>query len=391
MIKISNCIGCGNCIKTCPFGALKMEGGKATVNNACTSCGACVKVCPIKAIVKEEAQTLSQNLKAYKDIWVFAEIDPITKVLKGITLELLSIAVKLAKELSCQTGIVIIGQDNKKYFEEFTKYGADKIYNIEDSSFTHYDTQNYAQILIALTKKYKPQAILYPSTYIGRDIAPRVASRLGCGLTADCTNLSVNQGNIVQTRPAFGGNIMADIICPTTRPQMATVRPNVLPKIEVLTKKEPQIITENFKAVPSKVRLIKMQRDEINEVLKPEEAQIVITVGRGVKKQETFACIKELAARLGVALGATRPVVEEGLLPRNHQIGQSGITVKPKVYIAFGVSGALQHTVGMSNSDLIIAVNKDPNAPIFNICQYGYIGDVEQIAPKILQIINKSK
>ena len=265
------------------------------------------------------------------------------------------------------------------------------IYNIEDSSFTHYDTQNYAQILIALTKKYKPQAILYPSTYIGRDIAPRVASRLGCGLTADCTNLSVNQGNIVQTRPAFGGNIMADIICPTTRPQMATVRPNVLPKIEVLTKKEPQIITENFKAVPSKVRLIKMQRDEINEVLKPEEAQIVITIGRGVKKQETFACIKELAARLGAALGATRSVVEEGLLPRNHQIGQSGITVKPKIYIAFGVSGALQHTVGMSNSDLIIAVNKDPNAPIFNICQYGYVGDVEQIAPKILQIINKSK
>lgn len=334
---------------------------------------------------------ISNNLENYKDIWVIAEIDEITKKIKSITLELLSAAKKLSQALRCKVGIVIIGQDNKKYFEEFAKYGAEIIYNIEDSSFAHYDTQNYAQILIALTKKYKPEAILYPSTYMGRDLAPRVASKLACGLTADCTALSVKEGKLVQSRPAFGGNIMADIICPATRPQMATVRPNVLPKVALETPAKVQIIEEHFKAVPSKVRLIKTEIEKTSEVLKPEEADIVITVGRGIKDQKTFTLIKELAGKLGAALGATRPVVEGGLLDKNHQIGQSGLSVKPKIYISFGVSGALQHTIGMHNSGLIIAVSKDAKAPIFDICQYGFIGDGEQIVPKILQAINKLK
>lgn len=331
------------------------------------------------------------DLKTYKDVWVIAEIDEITKKIRSITLELLTAAKKLSGELNCKVGIVIIGQDNKKYFEEFAKYGADIVYNIEDPSFTHYDTQNYAQILIALTKKYKPEAILYPSTYMGRDLAPRVASRLGCGLTADTTALSVKDGLLVQSRPAFGGNIMADIICPGTRPQMASVRPNILPKIQVDKISDLKIIEEHFRAVPSKVRLVKTQRDEVNEISKLEEADIVITIGRGVKNQKTFAFIKELASKLGAALGATRPVIESGILPKNHQIGQSGVSIKPKIYISFGVSGALQHTIGMHNSDLIIAVSKDDKAPIFNICQYGFIGDGEQIVPKILQAINKLK
>jgi electron transfer flavoprotein alpha subunit len=331
------------------------------------------------------------DLKSYKDIWVFAEIDQINKSLKNITLELLTSANKLAGELGCKTAVVIIGQENKKFFGEFAKYGADIIYNIEDISFTHYDTQNYFQILFALTKKYKPEAILFPSTYIGRDLAPRLASRLCCGLTADCTALSVKDGNLVQSRPAFGGNIMADIICPATRPQMATVRPNILPKIALTVPKQPQIIEEHFKAVPSKVRLVKTEKETESEILKPEEADIVISVGRGVKNEETFAAIKEMAHKLGAALGATRPIVEDGILPKNHQIGQSGVSVKPKIYISFGISGALQHTVGMNSSGLIISVNKDDKAPIFNICQYGFVGDVEQIVPKILQAINKSK
>jgi Electron transfer flavoprotein, alpha subunit len=331
------------------------------------------------------------DLKSYKNIWVFAEIDQINKTLKSVSLELLSAAKKLAGELNCKTAVVIIGQENKKFFDEFSKYGADIIYNIEDVSFTHYDTQNYFQILFALTKKYKPEAILFPSTYIGRDLAPRLASRLSCGLTADCTALSSKDANLVQSRPAFGGNIMADIICPNTRPQMATVRANILPKIILDIPTKPQIIEEHFKAIPSKVRLIKTKEDKRSEILKPEEADIVISIGRGVKNKETFSLIKEIAGKLGAALGATRPVIEEGLLPKNHQIGQSGVTVKPKIYISFGISGALQHTVGMNNSDLIISVNKDDKAPIFNLCQYGFVGDVEQIVPKILQAINKLK
>lgn len=335
---------------------------------------------------------INQNdLKNYKDIWVIAEIDEITKKIKSITFELLTAAKKLSGELGCKVALVIIGQDNKKYFDEFQKYGAEIIYNIEDSSFTHYDTQNYAQILIALTKKYKPEAILYPSTYMGRDLAPRIASKLGCGLTADCTGLSVKDGVLVQSRPAFGGNIMADIICPNTRPQMATVRPNILPKVEVAQKTDLKIIEEHFRAIPSKVHLIKTQKDETSEVLKLEEADIVIAIGRGVKDQKTFAFIKELASKLGAALGATRPVIESGLLSKKHQIGQSGVSIKPKIYISFGVSGALQHTVGMHSSDLIISVNKDSSAPIFNICQYGFVGEAEKIVPKILQAINKLK
>lgn len=334
---------------------------------------------------------LKTTLSAFKDIWIFAETDPNTKLLKSITLELLTSARKLAAELGSKTAVVIIGGDNKGYFEEFEKYGADKIYNIEDSSFNRYDTQNYAQVLIALAKKYKPEAILFPSTYLGRDLAPRVASKLVCGLTADCTALSVKDGNLVQSRPAFGGNIMADIICPDTRPQMATVRPNVLPKNVLTTWQKAQIIEEHFKAIPSKVRLIKTEKEEPSEVLKPQEADIILAVGRGVKKQETFAFIKELAAKLGASLGATRPVVEAGLLPKNHQIGQSGVSVKPKIYIAFGISGALQHTIGMQDSDLIISVNKDALAPIFNISQYSFVSDVETVVSKILYIINKSK
>ena len=331
------------------------------------------------------------DLKNYKDIWVIAEIDEITKKIRSITFELLTAAKRLSEELNCKVGLVIIGQDNKKYFEDFKKYGAEIIYNIEDASFTHYDTQNYAQILIALTKKYKPEAILYPSTYMGRDLAPRVASRLGCGLTADCTALSVKDCALVQSRPAFGGNIMADIICPNTRPQMATVRPNVLPKIQVNKIADLKIIEEHFRAIPSKVRLVKTQKDETSEILKLEEADIVIAIGRGVKDQKTFAFVKELASKLGAALGATRPVIESGLLTKNHQIGQSGVSIKPKIYISFGISGALQHTIGMHNSDLIISVSKDSSAPIFNICQYGFIGDAGQIVPKILQAINKLK
>lgn len=331
------------------------------------------------------------DLKSYKNIWVFAEIDQINKTLKNVTLELISAAKKLAGELNSKTAVVIIGQENKKFFNEFSKYGADIIYNVEDSSFTHYDTQNYFQILFALTKKYKPEAILFPSTYIGRDLAPRLASKLGCGLTADCTALSVKEGNLVQSRPAFGGNIMADIICPNTRPQMATVRPGILPKIAFDKISTAQIIEEHFKAIPSKVRLIKTERDAVSEVLKLEEADIVISVGRGVKNKQIFDSIKEIASKFGAALGATRPIVEAGLLSRSHQIGQSGVSVKPKIYISFGISGALQHTVGMQNSDLIIAVNKDDKAPIFNICQYGFIGDAEQIVSKILQAINKLK
>lgn len=331
------------------------------------------------------------DLKNYKDIWVIAEIDEITKQIRSVTLELLTAAKRLSGELNCKVGLVIIGQDNKKYFEEFAKYGAEIIYNIEDSSFTHYDTQNYAQILIALTKKYKPEAILYPSTYMGRDLAPRVASRLGCGLTADCTALSVKDVFLVQSRPAFGGNIMADIICPNTRPQMASVRPNILPKTQVNKIADLKIIEEHFKAVSSKVRLVKTQKDETSEILKLEEADIVIAIGRGVKDQKTFAFIKELASKLGAALGATRPVIESGLLAKNHQIGQSGVSIKPKIYISFGVSGALQHTIGMQNSDLIISVNKDNKAPIFNICQYGFVAEAQQIVPKILQAINKLK
>ena len=392
---LPNCIGCGKCVPVCPFGALNMVDKKAVCNSACTLCGACVPVCPVKALVMPQKAAVSADLASYKGVWVFVEVIEEKGALKNrpVSLELLTKGRELADQLGEKLCAVVIGANNSALYAELSAYGADIIYSIEAPAYTDYNTAAYTNAMVVLIAKYKPSMILYPSTYAGRDLAPRVAAQIHVGLTADCTGLSIKNGNLVQTRPAFGGNIMADILCPNHRPQMATVRPNVMGRQIIAPGKTAQIITEAIPvpAKAAKVRIIKREMEAACEVEKLDEAEIVISGGRGLKTAENFNLLNEIACELGGAVGASRAAIDAGWKPKNRQVGQSGVTVKPKLYMACGISGAVQHVVGMENSDVIIAVNKDGSAPIFNVCKYGIVGDLHQILPKVLAAIKESK
>lgn len=396
MIKIlPNCIGCGKCVPVCPFGALSLVDRKAVVNSACTLCGACVPQCPVKAIEMPQKAAVSADLSAFKGVWVFVETISEKGALKNrpVSLELLTKGRELANELKEELCAVIIGGSNSSLYAELSAYGTDKIYSVEGAGYTDYNTAAYSHAMIELIKKYQPSIVLYPSTYVGRDLAPRVAAEIHVGLTADCTGLSIKNGNLVQTRPAFGGNIMADILCPNHRPQMATVRPNVMPRTVISAGKMAQVISEAIALAPAaaKVRIISKEIEDTQEVEKLDEAEIVISGGRGLKTAENFNLLNEIASQLGGAVGASRAAIDSGWKAKNHQVGQSGVTVKPKLYMACGISGAVQHVVGMENSDVIIAINKDGSAPIFNVCKYGIVGDLHQILPKVLDAIKDSK
>ena len=277
------------------------------------------------------------------------------------------------------------------YFPELSTYGTDKIYAVNSPSYQQYNTLAYANALVTLIKKYKPSVVLFPSTYVGRDLSPRISSELFVGLTADCTGLSIKDGNLIQTRPAFGGNIMADIKCPDYRPQMATVRPNVFKKA-VTTPGRMAIIVKETISVPveaGKVRVLETHMDPVSTQEKLDEAPVVIAGGRGMKDKAGFDLLDELAARLGGAVGASRAAIDLGLKDKEKQIGQSGVTVSSKLYVACGISGAVQHVVGIEHCDVIVGINKDANAPIFNVCKYGLVGDAKQILPRILEQLKK--
>ena len=397
MIQVSEkCVGCGKCVSTCPFGALSLVNKKATASSACTMCGACVSVCPVKALSLPATATASKNdLSAFKGVWVFVEIgdDGKTQKVRSVSLELLSKGRELADQLGEELCAVVMGQGIVKFMAEISSYGADKIYAVNGPAYRDYNTAAYANAMITLINKYKPSAILYPSTYVGRDLAPRVAAQLFSGLTADCTNLSVADGLLISTRPAFGGNILADIKCPDFRPQMATVRPNVFKKAVTRPGTMAKIISEPI-AIPTeagKVRIVSKQFDEVTELEKLDEAEVVVAGGRGMKDAAGFAVLDELAAQLGGAVGASRAAIDMGLQPKEKQIGQSGVNIAAKLYIAAGISGAVQHTVGVEHSDVIIGINKDANAPIFNICKYGFVGDARTLLPKVVDGIKKAK
>jgi len=394
MIQISqNCVGCGKCVAACPFGALSLVNRKATASNACTMCGACVSGCPVKALSLPATTAAKKDLSAYKGIWVFIEIgdDGKTQSVRPVGFELLSKGREIANQLGEELGAVIIGNNIPRYYAELSQYGTDKIYAVNGAGYQHYNTLAYANALITLIKKYNPSVVLFPSTYVGRDLSPRISSELFVGLTADCTGLSVKEGNLIQTRPAFGGNIMADIKCPDYRPQMATVRPNVFKKVVTTPNRMATVIEETI-AIPveaGKVRIIQTEMDPVSSQQKLDEAEVVIAGGRGMKDAEGFAMLDDLADRLGGAVGASRAAIDMGFKPKEKQIGQSGVTVSSKLYVACGISGAVQHVVGMEHSEVIIGINKDANAPIFNVCKYGLVGDVKQILPRILELLKK--
>ena len=396
MIQIAqNCVGCGKCVSACPFGALSVVGGKATASAACTMCGSCVSVCPMHALCLPAATTpaVKKDISAYKGVWVFIEIsdDGHTQKVRPVGFELLSKGRELADQLGEELCAVVIGEDVENYALELSQYGTDKIYAVSSPAYHTYNTLAYANAMVTLIKKYTPSAVLFPSTYIGRDLSPRISSELFVGLTADCTNLSVKEGNLIQTRPAFGGNILADIKCPGYRPQMATVRPNVFKKVVTTAGRMAQLISETI-PVPveaGKVRVLQTHMDPVSTAQKLDEAEVVLAGGRGMKDQAGFDLLNKLAAKLGGKVGASRAAIDMGLQPKENQIGQSGVTISSKLYIACGISGAVQHTVGIEHSEVIIGINKDANAPIFNMCKYAFVGDAKQVLAKALEQLKK--
>ena len=394
MIQIAqNCVGCGKCVSACPFGALSLVNRKATPSAACTMCGACVSVCPVKALSLPATGAVKKDLSAYKGVWAFIEIsdDGRTQKVRPVGFELLSKGRELADQLGEDLCAVVIGDNVQNYFAELSQYGTNKIYAVSAPEYHHYNTLAYANAMITLIKKYNPSVVLFPSTYIGRDLSPRISSELFVGLTADCTGLSIKEGNLIQTRPAFGGNIMADIKCPDYRPQMATVRPNVFKKA-VTTPGRMAAIVQEVVPVPvesGKVRIVEIQMDPVSANQKLDEAEVVVSGGRGMKDKEGFDLLETFAATLGGAVGASRAAVDMGFKPKEKQVGQSGVTVASKLYVACGISGAVQHVVGMEHSDVIIGINKDANAPIFNVCKYGIVGDAKQVLAKALEQLKK--
>ncbi|OGR51524.1 MAG: electron transfer flavoprotein subunit alpha [Elusimicrobia bacterium GWA2_62_23] len=399
MIEVSKkCIGCSKCVPVCPFAAINMIDRKAVMNEACTLCGACVQVCPVQAITITREEGASRDLSGYKGVWVYVELSETgdkthPKKIKQVTFELLSAGRRLADELGEELCAVLMTDKDQNYAKELGAYGADKVYMVEHDELFEYNTDIFSTVMVSLVTRHKPSVILYGATIQGRDLAPRVASTLYVGLTADCTALAIKDGLLLQSRPAFGGNIMADILAPNSRPQMATVRPNVMKMGEPVHGRSPLVVRESAKLDRSLRRVKVLERKIAHDAaaVKIENANIIVSGGRGMKTKDKFKQLEELSKLLGGVVGASRAAVDLGFKEKTHQVGQSGTTVSPKLYLSFGISGAVQHIVGMKASDVIIAVNKDPNAPIFNVAKYGIVGDAHEIVPKLTEALKKLK
>lgn len=321
----------------------------------------------------------------YKDVWVFIECfngEP-----KSVGLELLGQGRNLANGLKQQLCAVVIGKNAEKGILAATEYGAEKIYVVEGAEYENYSADAYGNVLEVLCEKYKPNTILFGATVNGRDLGSKIAVSLRTGLTADCTALSVDEetGNVVWERPAFGGNLYARILCSETRPQMGTCRPGAFKKPEKVTGNKPEIIKEDIKTSNDKIRtkVIDFIKALEENDIRLDEAEVIVSGGRGMKNAENFAILKELADVLNGTVGCSRAAVDAGWLPHNKQVGQTGSTVSPKIYFACGISGAVQHVAGMSESETIIAINKDETAPIFEVADYCIVGDLFEVVPAL--------
>jgi electron transfer flavoprotein alpha subunit len=380
------CTGCGSCEPACPFGLIAIVDDKASIKlEGCNLCSACQGACPTEAIKIEKQIAEVTNTEEYHGVWVFAEQRD--SEIKGVGYELLSKGRELADTLKTELCAVCFGHEVKG-IEQLTACGADKVYVIDDPAFAKQSEDAYVAELVRLIKLHKPEIVLAGATPFGRSFFPRVAAILKTGLTADCTGLDIDTQKklLRQTRPTFGGNVMATIICPARRPQMSTVRPRVFKKSVLQNTNAGKIIKIDFdkSAISSKTRLLNFVAD-LTEKVSLEDADIIVSGGRGLGKPENFYLIRELAVALRAAVGSSRPPVDEGWIPYSHQVGQTGKTVCPKLYIAVGISGAVQHMAGMQTSDCIVAINDDPDAPIFQIATYGIVGDLFKVVPLLTE------
>ena len=384
------CTGCKICIKSCPFGCITVDNKLASIGEGCNLCGACAPACKFGAIVIEKEQVVLKDYSGYRGIWVFAEQRK-GKV-EGVAYELLGEGRKLADKLQVPLSAILLGHNVAGQAAELIAHGANKVYLYEDPLLENFQDDTYGEVFIKLIEEEKPEIILIGATSIGRSLAPKVALRIRTGLTADCTGLEVDtlNRNLLQTRPAFGGNIMATIICPNYRPQMSTVRHKVMKKAPRDANRQGEVIKKqfDFTKINIKTKILNIV-EEVTKTINIAEADIIVSGGRGMGSPDNFKLLEELAQVLGAAVGSSRAAVDAGWMPYSHQVGQTGRTVCPKLYIACGISGAIQHLVGMQSSDVIVAINKDPQAPIFKLATFGIEGDVLQVVPALTKQFKK--
>jgi electron transfer flavoprotein alpha subunit len=385
------CKGCTICVKSCPFGAITMSGKLAVIGVACTSCGVCVDKCPFKAIEKiEEEKKETIDITEYSGIWVFAEQR--NKKIMPVVIELMGEGKKLAAEIGCELSAVVCGSDIGSLADELFEYGADKVYVADSPELDKYTTDGYTKVIFEAIGKYKPEIVLLGATHIGRDLGPCLAVKANTGLTADCTKLEIDPDDkkIKQTRPAFGGNLMATIVCPNHRPQMSTVRPGVMDKAAKVPgrKGETVNLSVSFSEGDIRTKVVEVVK-HLKEMVSLTDAEIIVSGGKGMKGPEGFELLRQLAGRLGGVVAASRAAVDAGWMDHAYQVGQTGTTVKPKIYIACGISGAIQHIAGMQNSEQIVAINSAENAPIFEVADYGIVGDLFKVIPSIIDELDK--
>jgi electron transfer flavoprotein alpha subunit len=416
------CIACGaRCQSACPVNCVEMNdaGEPIILSEKCIGCLKCVKVCPAEALEMfftpeelkvleeiasqqggsvaedepdEEAQAIARTLSAYRGVWVFVE--QTEGEAARVSWELLGKGRELADAIGVPLSAMVLGENVEHLCHEAFTYGADQAYLVDAPVLRHYRTESYLRTVCNLVYEHKPEIILMGATGLGRDLAGAVATVVKTGLTADCTGLAVDdKRNLMQTRPAFGGNIMATIMCDKFRPQMATVRPNVMPMIEKAIDRTGKIIRNDCPAREEDllVKVLEIISDKKKDHVDIAGAEFIVSGGRGMMGKENFGILKELADELGGVVGASRSAVDAGWMPQDRQVGQTGKTVRPKIYIACGISGAIQHLVGMQDSDVVIAINRDRNAPIFEVATYGIVGDLFQIIPALTNRLRELK
>ena len=392
-IDIETCIGCGVCEEECTFGAIEVIDGVAVVNEKCTLCGSCVDSCEVGALsIESKEKAVQADLAEWSGIMIFAEYRH-GKVVP-VSFELLGIGRELADQQKVTLSAVLLGSGLGDAARDLVSYGADIVYQVDDPALEYFTDEIFGNILEDVVREQKPEVVLAGATAIGRSFIPLVATSLATGLTADCTQLAIrpDDGILLQTRPAFGGNIMATIECPFTRPQMSTVRPRVMKAVQQDLNRKGETI--NYQPQPerlqSKVKVLRSVLEEQDQV-NITEGEIIVSGGRGLDNEKGFELIKQLADAVGGAVGASRAAVDSEWIAYPHQVGQTGKTVNPKLYIACGISGAIQHVVGMQSSETIVAINKDPHASIFDVATYGIVGDLFEVVPKLIEKIKERR
>lgn len=385
VIDREQCIGCGACVDVCPFAALSLEDGVAVANEQCTLCRACLDVCPVNAIGLPEpvSQAGTPDRASYRGVWVWVEQfrgEP-----RGVSWEMMGEGRKLADRRNAPLTACVLGHGVEAIARQAVAYGADRVLWADDPVLAVYRTAPYARVLVDLVRRHKPEIVLLGASLRGRDLAGSVASELHTGLTADCTGLEIDpeSGLLRQTRPAFGGNILATILCPNFRPQMATVRHRVFEMPAPDPGRRGKIIPVGTELREEEIAVRVLDFVVEHGQVDLAAARIIVSGGRGVGGEKGFGIIRELADVLGGAVGASRAAVDAGWIAYEHQVGQTGRTVRPDLYIACGISGSIQHLAGMSTSRVIVAINKDPEAPLFRMADFGIAGDLFEVVPAL--------